>query len=131
MTDAPPTNLRTAAAEHSAAYGAALSAGRRTEIAKFYHYDGALIVFNGVPRRQSQSELRRRYEGSWNPPAYFSWESLSFDSISPTQVLVTGGFRWQAAAQRDTVRYIYAAMLVAVDSGLAITFEHETLRPTP
>ena len=62
-------------------------------------------------------------------PAFFAWEALAFDSIAPGQVLVTGGFLWQSAGQPDTARFIYAALLEAVDSGLAIRFEHETARP--
>lgn len=50
-------------------------------------------------------------------------------SISAGQVVVTGGLRWQTAGKPDTARYIYAALVVAVDSGMAIVFEHETLRP--
>jgi hypothetical protein len=121
--------LKAAAAAHYEAYGAALAIPRRSAIAGFYHRDGALIVFNGVSRRQSHAELARRYEGSWNPPAYFAWENLAFDSIAPREVIVTGGFRWLSAGQRDTMRFIYAAVLVAADSGMAIIFEHETLRP--
>jgi len=44
-------------------------------------------------------------------------------------VLVTGGFRWQGAGEPDTARFISAALLVAQDSGMAIVFEHGTLRP--
>lgn len=122
-------DLRASAAAHYEAYGSALSTPRREQIAGFYHADGALIVFNGEARRQTQAELRTRYENSWSPPAFFAWDGLRFDSIGPGQVLVTGGFKWQSAGQRDTVPFIYAALLVAEDSGLAIVFEHETLRP--
>lgn len=131
MPDGRPADLRASAAALYEAYGSALSMPRREEIAGFYHADGALIVFNGKARRQSQAELRTRYERSWSPPAFFAWDGLSFDSIGPGEVLVTGGFKWQGMGRRDTVPYIYAALLVAEDSGLAIVFEHETLRPGP
>lgn len=91
--------------------------------------NGALVVFNGDARRQSQAELARLYEGEWSRRAFFAWEGLVFDSIAPGQVVVTGGFRWLAAGASDTTRYIYAGMLMSADSGLRIVFEHETLRP--
>ncbi len=127
--DGPPMDLRAAAAAHYEAYGSALATPRRDAIAGFYHPEGALVVFNGVARRSTRAELDARYRGPWSPPAFFAWEGLTFDAIGADQVIVTGGFRWQGAGQRDTVPYIYAALLVAVDSGLAIVFEHETLRP--
>ena len=122
-------DLRASAADLYEAYGSALSTPRREEIAGFYHADGALIVFNGEARRQTQAELRTRYERSWSPPTFFAWDGLRFDSTGPGEVLVTGGFRWQSTGQRDTVPFIYAALLVAEDSSLAIVFEHETIRP--
>lgn len=82
-----------------------------------------------MARRFTRAELRSKYLDSWSPPAFFAWEGLHFDSIGPGEVIVTGGFRWQSTGQMDTVPYIYAALLVAVDSGMAIVFEHETLRP--
>lgn len=68
--------------------------------------------------------MRQRYLNEWAAPQFFAWDSLRFDSLSTSQVLVTGGFRWQAQGQPDTTRFIYAAVLAAVDSGLAIVFEH-------
>lgn len=127
----PAPGLKARAAAHYEAYGSALATPLREAIAGFYHHDGALVVLNGVARRQTQAELQAKYQGPWSPPAFFAWDGLAFDSIGPGRVLVTGGFRWQAAGQRDPVPYIYAALLVAVDSGMAITFEHETLRPRP
>jgi hypothetical protein len=43
---------------------------------------------------------------------------------------VTGCFHWQSAGQADTAHFQYTAVLVAVDSGLAITFEQETRWPS-
>lgn len=127
--DGPPADLQAGAAALYEAYGSALATPRREDIAGFYHPDGALVVFNGVARRFTQAELQNKYQRSWSPPAFFAWDGLRFDSIGPGEVLVTGGFRWQSTGQRDTVPYIYAALLVPVDSGMAIVFEHETLRP--
>jgi hypothetical protein len=127
--DGPPADLRAGAAEHYAAYGLALATPWRNSIADFYHYGGALVVFNGVARRMSRADLEAKYRGAWTPPAFFAWEGLRFDSIGPGSVIVTGGFKWQSPGQADTTHYLYAALLVAVDSGMGIVFEHETLRP--
>ncbi len=110
-------------------YGAALAGGNRAVLADFYHVQGARLVFNGAPQRLSQAQLRELYTTVWERPAYFAWDSLTFDSLSTTQVLVNGGFRWQAPGTADTVRFIYAALLVVQDSSMAIVFEHETPRP--
>jgi hypothetical protein len=125
----PPIDLQAAAAAHYEGYGQALATGERSAIPGFYHPDGALIVFNGDPQRVSQAELRERYEEAWIPPAWFTWEDLRFVSLGADQLIVTGGFRWLTAGQADTTRFIYAAILVASDSGMGIIFEHETLRP--
>lgn len=125
----PAADLKGAAAEHYEAYGQALAGAQRSAIATFYHPDGALIVFNGEARRQSRADLQGEYEGAWSPPAYFAWENLAFDLLAPGEVIVTGGFKWQSVGAPDTLRFIYAAVLVARDSGLGIVFEHETLRP--
>jgi hypothetical protein len=127
--DGPPVDLKASAAELYAAYGSALAAPRREAIGSFYHYDGALVVLNGVARRMSRADLEKKYRGSWTPPAFFAWEGLRFDSVGPGSVIVTGGFKWRSPGQPDTTRYLYAALVVAVDSGMAIVFEHETLRP--
>lgn len=129
--DRPPGDLKASAAALYQAYGEALMTPRRAAIAGFYHYDGALRVINGVPRRVSRAVLDSIYRGPWSPPTFFTWEGLEFDSVGPGRVIVTGGFRWQGSGRRDTSRYIYTALLEAVDSGLAIRFEHETLRPEP
>jgi len=128
-TDAPPADLRAAAESMYTRYSAAIATAQRGAIPAFYHQDGALVVFNGESRKMSREALRERYTTAWVPPQYFAWEDLEFAPVSATQVLVTGGFRWQTPAQPDTSRFIYAALLVATDSGLAIVFEHETLRP--
>ena len=128
-TDGAPADLRASAAAFYEQYGATLAAHRRDAISKFYHPDGAIVVFNGARTRETREEIHQGYLNGWTPPAYFAWEELVFDSISPGQVIVTGGFRWQGPMQPDTSRYRYASLLVAVDSGMAIVFEHETLRP--
>lgn len=126
---APPIDLQAAAAAHYEGYGQALATGQRSAIPGFYHPDGALIVFNGEPQRVSQAELRERYEVAWIPPAWFAWEDLRFVSLGADKLIVTGGFRWLTAGKADTARFIYAAVLVASDTGMTIIFEHETLRP--
>ena len=130
-TDGPPVDLRASASAFYDAYGSAISTPRRDAIAGFYHPDGALRVLNGHSRRQTRASIDSGYRGAWSPPAFFAWDALAFDSIAPGQVLVTGGFLWQSAGQPDTAKFIYAALLEAVDSGMAIRFEHETARPTP
>lgn len=127
--DAPPADLRGTAAALYEQYGAALASGRREALPRFYHPDGALLVFNGSPMRLSMAQLSEIYTTQWSPPAYFAWDSLAFDPISSTQVIVTGGFRWMEPERSDTNRFIYASLLSVVDSGLAIVFEHETRRP--
>lgn len=123
--------LTTSAAALYEAYGRAVTTPERAAIASFYARDGVIRVLNGTTVHTSRAALDSMYRGRWSPPAYFSWDSLAFDSLSPTQVLVIGGFRWQASGQPDTTRWLYAGLLEAADSRLVIRFEHETMRPTP
>jgi hypothetical protein len=127
--DGPPANLKASAEQLYLLYEDALKAPRRESLAGFYHFDGAVRVINGKTSRMSRSQLDSVYRTPWVPPAFFEWEQLSYDSLDPATVLVTGGFRWSRAGAVDTMRYLYAAVLQAVDSGLAIRFEHETIRP--
>lgn len=124
-----PADLEAAAASMYEGYTSAIATPRREAIAGFYHPDGATRVINGVANRRTRAALDSSYRGPWSPPAYFAWDTLAFDSIGPGQVLVTGLFRWQGAGQQDTMPWIYASLLHATDSGLAIVFEHETIRP--
>lgn len=127
--DGAPVGLKAAADAFYDAYGKALSEPKREAIAGFYHPDGALILLDGDPRRMTRAAIDSTYRTQWSPPAYFAWERLAFDSLSPRQIIVTGHFLWQSAGQPDTGRFVYAAVLERVDSGLAIRFEHETSAP--
>ncbi|HQR17822.1 MAG TPA: selenium-binding protein SBP56-related protein [Gemmatimonadales bacterium] len=125
----PERDLLGEAADLYQRYGAALREGRRADIATAYDRAGARIIFNGVPRQASWVELDARYRGPWRPPTQFRWDSLAFQVIGPSHVLVTGGFWWQSAGEADSTRYQYTAVLAASDSTLGITFEQETLWP--
>jgi len=129
MLDGPPADLKASSAELYQQYGTALSAPRRDALAGFYHYEGAVRVFNGVRRVVTRAELDSTYRRDWNPPEYFAWEQLTYDSLAPGLVLVTGGFLWKAKSRPDTTRFLYTALLEAADSGMVIRFEEETLRP--
>ena len=124
-----PRDLRATAARMYRAYGEALTTPRPEALSGFYHPEGALIVLNGIAARPTRQQIDTRYRTAWTAPAFFAWDSLAYDSIAPGQVMVTGNLRWQSRGQRDTSRVIYAALLVAVDTGLAIRFEHETIVP--
>ena len=128
-TDGPPADLKASAQEMFARYEAAVKTGQRDAIARFYHVDGAVRVINGTTSRMSRAQLDSVYRGAWTPPAFFVFEALAYDSLDPGSVLVTGGFRWARPGASDTADYLYAAVLQAIDSGLAIRFEHETVRP--
>jgi hypothetical protein len=129
FVDGPPADLKASAQELFVQYEAAIKTSRREAIARFYHFDGAIRVLNGTTSRMSRPQLDSVYRTTWTPPAFFAWEELSYDSLDPGTVIVTGGFRWARLGTTDTLRYLYAALVHAVDSGMAIRFEHETLRP--
>jgi len=128
-TDGPPRHLLRSAAQFYDAYVQDVRAHRREKLARYYHASGALIVLGGQGRHLSRAAIDSFYREVWRGPTYFAWDTLAFDSLSAQLVLVTGRFRWVAPGARDTARYIYAAILEAVDSGLALRLEHETLAP--
>lgn len=125
-TDGPPANLAAAADSLYQEYARVLRTGDRGRIAQFYAPRGAQRVLNGHSRRLTQAAIDSLYRYRWSPPAFFAWDSLQFETLPPSRVLVVGRFRWQGTGQADTGSYAYAALLEAVDSGLAIFFEHET-----
>ena len=122
-------DLRASAAELYRQYGMAISAPRREALAGFYSPVGAIRVINGTRRELTRGQLDSVYRGPWNPPEYFAWEELTYDSIGVGRVVVTGGFRWKARGDPDTTRFLYAALLEAADSGMTIRVEVETARP--
>jgi hypothetical protein len=122
----PPVDLRASATALYDSYTTALTEGRPEALSSFYHPDGAIRVINGFTRRATRAGLDSSYRSGWNPPAFFAWDSLAFDSIAPGNVIVTGAFRWLEQGKRDTTRWLYAALLQATDSELSIRFEHET-----
>ena len=121
-----PVDLRASAAALYDSYTTSLTEGRPEALSSFYHPDGAIRVINGFTRRATRAGLDSSYRSGWNPPAFFAWDSLVFDSIAPGNVIVTGTFRWVEQGKRDTTHWLYAALLQVIDSGLAIRFEHET-----
>lgn len=129
VLDGAPADLKASAAALYEQYGEAVRTSKREALPRFYHPAGALRVINGNTRRLTRQGLDSMYGGTWTAPAFFVWEDLAYDSIAPGQVVVTGGFRWAAAAKPDTARWLYAALLESVDSLLVIRFEHETPRP--
>jgi hypothetical protein len=111
-------------------YEAALSARQRERLASFYHPDGAVFVINGRHMVMTIQEIDSVYTRSrWNPPDYFMFDELVFNPLSSDDVAVTGTFLWQRSGTLDTTRYRYAAFITAIDSGMAIRFEHETVLP--
>ena len=128
-SDGPPPDLIASANRFYDAYAKDLRAGNGGALAQYYAPQGALIVIGGHRMQLTRSNIDSIYRTSWKGPAYFAWDTLSFDSLSPGLVLVNGGFRWQAAGSRDTAQFIYVSLLEAVDSGLALRFEHETPSP--
>lgn len=112
-------------------YTAALRAQRRDTLARFYHPNGALVVFNGQPMQLTNASIDSFYRGPWQGPQFFSFDSLRFQPLNSSQVLVTGGFRWQWQNSADTTRYVYLSILERTRSGLRIRLEHETEWPKP
>jgi len=131
LTDGPPQHLVQSAREFFEAYTRDLRAHNRGRLAQYYDPNGAIIVIAGQRRFYSRAALDTFYRGAWTAPAYFAWDTLAFDSLSSDLVLVTGTFKWLVPERPDTARYIYASILQAVDSGLAIRLEHETPAPRP
>lgn len=130
-TDRPPARLRDAAMRFYDAYTQDLRAQNRQKLATYYHPAGAVVVIGGRRMTFTHAGIDSLYRGAWQGPTAFAWDNLSFDSLGPEFVVVTGGFRWLAAGAKDTTRYIYVSVLQAVDSGLGIRLEHETPIPPP
>ena len=128
VNDPTPLSLSTARAMYES-YAAALRRHRRDELASFYHPDGATIVFDGVRRVSTHAAIASRYRGDWQGPAFFAFDSLHFQPLDASHVLVTGGFRWLSAQSTDTTPYVYLAMLENTAAGQKIRIEHETRRP--
>lgn len=129
-TDRSSEALLRSAAQFYEAYSQDARAQRREKLAQYYAPTGAVIVLAGQRRYYSREAIDSFYRGPWHGPAYFGWDTLAFDPLSSDLVLVTGRFRWLATGATDTTRFIYAAILQAVDSGLAIRVEHETPVPS-
>jgi hypothetical protein len=111
-------------------YETALRAGQRDRLASFYSPSGAIIVINGGRRFQTPAQIDNTYRGpSWQPPVFFAFDSLTYDALSGSDVLVTGRFRWVTAQRPDTLRVVYLAVLQQTQTGPRIRVEHETVVP--
>jgi hypothetical protein len=110
-------------------YEAALKGQRRDTLSHYYHPQGATIVFNGDRMQLTHAGLDSLYTGLWEGPQFFAFDSIHFQRVGPSHVLVTGGFRWLPPAAPDTGRYIYLSILEQTAAGLRILVEHETSRP--
>ena len=131
VNDQPPHDLIPSTRRLYDQYQAALRTGQRERLASFYHPDGAVFVINGrhmvMTTRQEIDSVYTR--SPWRPPDYFAFEELVFDQLSSDDVVVNGAFLWQSSGALDTTRFRYAAFVTAIDSGMAIRFEHETAVP--
>lgn len=128
-SDGASAGLLSSAGRFYEAYARDLQGGHRTALAHYYAPEGAVVVLAGQREHRSRADMDSIYRSAWSPPAYFAWDDLAFDSLGPDRVLVTGAFLWRAPGSPDTSRFVYAALLEAVDSGLALRFEHETPWP--
>lgn len=127
LDDSSDRNLRNEAIAFYDRYSAALRAGERTRLAQFYSPQGALLVINGQRMRMTHAGIDSIYRGpGWSPPVFFEFQDLDYEELPGRQVLVTGRFRWLRAANADTGRFVYLAIVQPVDSGVAIRLEHET-----
>jgi hypothetical protein len=111
------------------AYGRILATGKKDSIAVFYDRRGAIRVFNGEYRQQSWASIDSTYRARFVAPAMFRWTSLTFDSIGPSQVIVTGGFQWQHAGKQEIEDFLYMALVESTDAGPVMRLEYETLKP--
>ncbi len=110
-------------------YEAALKAQHRDKLAHYYHPQGATIVFDGERMPLTHAGLDSLYTGPWEGPLYFAFDSLHWQPIGPSHLLVTGGFRWLPPESPDTGKYIYLSVVERTATGLRILVEHETTRP--
>jgi hypothetical protein len=69
------------------------------------------------------------YKGPWEGPLFFAFDSLHWQPIEPSHVLVTGVFEWLPPESPDTGKYIYLSVLERTATGLRILVEHETIEP--
>ena len=126
---AQASGLKAGTARMYDAYGRILATGKKDSIAVFYDRRGAIRVFNGEYRQQSWASIDSTYRARFVAPAMFRWTSLTFDSIGPSQVIVTGGFQWQHAGKQEIEDFLYMALVESTDAGPVMRLEYETLKP--
>ncbi len=126
---AQESGLKAETARMYDAYGRILATGKKDSIAVFYDRRGAIRVFNGEYRQQSWASIDSTYRARFVAPAMFRWTSLTFDSIGPSQVIVTGGFQWQHAGKQEIEDFLYMALVESTDAGPVMRLEYETLKP--
>ena len=76
-------------------YARDLRAGDRAAIAARYDRVGAFQVGMGRKALQSHAEIIAQYAApTWQPPASFAWQDLSYEVLGSDVVLVVGRFEW-------------------------------------
>ena len=125
-TDGPPADLVAATRTLYQQYERAIQTGDRNRLSSFYHFQGATVVGDGRAETLTRTGLDSIFRFDWSPPVYFKWDSLTIVAQPPNSVLVFGTFRARFQSAPDTARFAYVALVEAVDSGMAIRFEHET-----
>ena len=125
-TDGLPADLVASTNSLYQQYERAIQTGDRNRLSSFYHFQGATVVGDGRAETLTRSGLDSIFRFDWNPPIYFKWDSLTVVATPPNSALVFGTFRVRFHSVPDTARFAYVALVEAVDSGMAIRFEHET-----
>jgi hypothetical protein len=125
-TDGPPADLVASTKSLYQQYERAIQTGDRNRLASFYHFQGATVVGDGQAETLTRPGLDSIFRFDWNPPSYFKWDSLTVVAKPPNGALVFGTFLVRFHSAPDTAHFAYVALVEAVDSGMAIHFEHET-----
>ena len=112
-------------------YARDLRNGARAAIAARYDRAGAFQVGMGRKSLQSHAEIAAKYAApTWQPPASFAWQDLSYEALGPDAVLVVGRFDWGPRPQQPPIRFSYTAVLRLRDGALRIRLEDESADPS-
>ena len=108
-------------------YAEDLNAKDGVAVASRYHSTGSYFVGNGRKRFESYDSIQSRYE-KWTGPEDFEWQDMSYEPISPDDILVIGKFLWETS-DSSAVTISYTGLLKREDGQLRIRLEDESVNP--
>ena len=114
-----------------ARYATSMRTGDRAALVASYATTGVNVLGDGRSATLSSSDIRARFDSlHWMPPVAYEWKDLSWESVGPDAVVLSGGYLLRAKADDRPRAFSYSALLRRRAGIVQIVMEHVSSAPS-